>query len=97
MAKALWIATYREIKDPEALSAYAKVAGPTLKAAGGRTLVRGNPAKTFEAGLDQRVVVIEFDNVAQAVAAYESAEYQAAKKILGDTVVRDIRIVESVE
>jgi uncharacterized protein (DUF1330 family) len=97
MPKALWIASYREIKDPETLAAYAKIAGPALKAAGGRTLVRGNPVKTFEAGLDQRVVVLEFDSAAQAIAAYESAEYQSAKKILKDTVVRDIRIVESAE
>jgi uncharacterized protein (DUF1330 family) len=97
MAKSLWVAAYREVKDPEAFAAYAKVAGPALKAAGGRILVRSNPAKTFEAGLDERVVVIEFDSAAQAIAAYESAEYQAARKILKDTVVRDIRIVESAE
>jgi uncharacterized protein (DUF1330 family) len=97
MAIALWVATYREVKDPEAFGAYAKLAGPALKAAGGRILVRGNPTKTFEAGLDQRVVVVEFDSAAQAIAAYESTEYQAARKILKDTVVRDIRIVEGAE
>jgi uncharacterized protein (DUF1330 family) len=94
VSKALWISTYQEVLDPEAFTAYAKVAGPALKAAGGRTIVRSNPAKTFEGGLDQRVVVIEFDSAAEAIAAYESAEYQAARKILKDTVVRDIRIVE---
>lgn len=94
MAKAYWIATYRSIKNPDALAAYAKLAGPAIQAAGGRFLVRGTPAKTYEAGVNQRVVVIEFDSVGQAVGAHDSADYQAALKALGDGAERDIRIVE---
>ena len=97
MAKAYWIAGYREIKDPAALAEYAKLSGPAIWNAGGRNLVRGTPAKTLEAGLSLRTVVIAFDSVASAIAAYESPAYQAAHKLLGDTVVRDIRIVEGVE
>jgi uncharacterized protein (DUF1330 family) len=97
MPKAYWIATYRSVRDPEALAAYAKLAGPAIWAAGGRSLVRGTPAKTLEAGLDQRTVVIEFDSVASAISAYESPAYQAARKLLGDTVERDIRIIEGIE
>ena len=97
MPKAYWIATYRSIKNPEALDAYAKLAGPAIWNAGGRNLVRGNPAKTLEDGLDLRTVVIEFESVAAATAAYGSSAYQAARKILGDGAVRDIRIVEGVE
>jgi uncharacterized protein (DUF1330 family) len=96
LAKAYWIACYRSITDPEALAEYARLAGPAIWAAGGRNLVRGTPAKTLEAGIDLRTVVIEFDSVAIAMAAYESPGYQAARKVLGDTVVRDIRIVEGV-
>jgi len=97
MAKAYWIASYRSIKDPEALSAYAKLAGPAILAAGGRFLVRGTPAQTFEAGMDLRTVVIEFDSAESAIAAYDSPAYQAALKLLGDAVERDIRIVEGAE
>ena len=97
MAKAYWIATYRAVNKPEALEAYAKLAGPAIWNAGGRNLVRGMPAKTLEEGLDLRTVVIEFESVAAAVAAYESPAYQAARKILGDGAVRDIRIVEALE
>ena len=50
MAKAYWIATYRSIDDPEALAAYAKLAGPALQAAGGRFLARGVPAQVYESG-----------------------------------------------
>ena len=95
MAKAYWIACYREVRDPNALVEYVKLAGPAIWNAGGRNLVRGMPAKTLEAGVNQRTVIIEFDSVASAVA--ESSAYQAAHKLLGDTVVRDIRIVEGVE
>jgi uncharacterized protein (DUF1330 family) len=94
MAKAYWIVTYRGIGNPEASAAYAKLAGPAVEAAGGRYLVRGMPAKTYEAGLDQRVVVIEFDSLAKALAVHDSPAYQAALKVLGDAVERDIRIVE---
>jgi len=97
MAKAYWIATYRSINNPEALAAYAKLAGPALGNAGGRNLVRGTPAKTLEDGLDLRTVVIEFESVTSALAAYESPAYQAARKLLGDGAVRDILIVEGIE
>jgi len=96
MAKAYWIASYRSIKSPDALAAYAKLAAPAILASGGRFLVRGTPAKTYEAGLNQRVVVIEFDSVAQATAAHDSPGYQAALKELGNGAERDIRIVEGV-
>ena len=94
MAKAYWITCYRSIKNPEALAAYAKLAGPSIQGAGGRFLVRGAPAKTYEAGLNQRTVMIEFDSVAHAIAAHDSPGYQEALRVLGDAAERDIRIVE---
>jgi uncharacterized protein (DUF1330 family) len=97
MVKAYWIASYRSITNPEALDAYAKLAGPAIWDAGGRNLVRGIPAKTLEEGLNLRTVVIEFESVAAALAAYESPAYQAARKILGEGALRDIRIVEGAE
>ena len=97
MAKAYWIATYRSVGNPEVLAAYARIAGPAIRAAGGRSLVRGTPTKTFEAGLDLRTVVIEFESAASAAAAYESPAYQTCLKVLGEAAVRDIRIVEGVE
>ena len=93
--KAYWIAFYRSISNPDAFAAYAKLAVPAIQADGGRFLVRGAPAKVYEAGLNQRVVMIEFDSVAQAIAAHDGAGYQAALKVLGDAVEREIRIVEA--
>jgi len=96
MAKAYWLAFYRSISDPEKLAAYAKLAGPAIQAMGGRFLARGGVAKTYEAGLDQRTVMIEFDSVQQAIAAHDSADYQRALQALGNGAERDIRIVESI-
>ena len=94
MAKAYWISAYRAIRDPQALAAYARLAGPALEAAGGRFLARGLPARVYEGGLNERIVVLEFDSVAQAIAAHDSAEYQQALRALGNGADRDLRIVE---
>jgi uncharacterized protein (DUF1330 family) len=94
MAKAYWVGCYRSISNPDALAAYAKLAGPAIAAAGGKFLVRGTPAKTYEAGLDQRTVVIEFESVAAATAAHDSPGYQAALAALAGGAERDIRILE---
>src|SRR5205085_1345510 len=97
MAKAYWIAFYRSISNPDALAAYAKIAGPAIAAAGGRFLARGNAAKAYEAGLTQRIVIIEFDSVEKAVAAHDSPGYQEALKVFGKAAERDIRIIEGLE
>ncbi|MGD0024580.1 MAG: DUF1330 domain-containing protein [Xanthobacteraceae bacterium] len=94
MAKAYWVAAYRSISNPDALAAYAKLAGPAISAAGGRVLARGNAAKAYEKGLTQRMVIIEFESVEKAVATHDSPAYQAALKALGNGAERDLRIVE---
>jgi uncharacterized protein (DUF1330 family) len=93
MAKAYWVVCYREITDPAKLAAYAKLAGPAIQAGGGRTLVRGTPAKTYESGQMERTVVIEFDSVEHAIAVHDSPAYQAAVNALDGGAVRDIRVV----
>lgn len=97
MPKAYWIAAYHSVHDAEALAAYAKLAGPALQAAGGRFIARGMPARVYENGMDQRTVLIEFDSVEQAIAAYKSPAYIEALRVLGKAVERDVRIIEGVE
>jgi uncharacterized protein (DUF1330 family) len=94
MPKAYWVVTYRSVKNPDAWQAYAKLAGPALTAAGGRYVVRAKPAKTYEAGLNERVVLVEFDSVEQAIAAHDTPAYKEALKALGTgNVERDMRVV----
>ncbi|HEX9168621.1 MAG TPA: DUF1330 domain-containing protein [Roseiarcus sp.] len=94
MAKAYWVATYRSISNPDALAAYAKLAGLAITAGGGRTLARGVPAHVYEAGLKERTVLIEFDSVEAARAAHDSPAYQEALAALAGGADREIRIVE---
>jgi uncharacterized protein (DUF1330 family) len=96
MAKAYWVQTYRSsAKNSEAYEAYRKLASPALTAAGGRYLVRNKPAKTYEAGINERVILIEFESLEKAIAAYNTPAYQEALKELGTgNVERDIRLVE---
>ncbi len=94
MAKGYWINVFHSIKDQKKFEAYRDLAGPVMQASGGKFLVRGNPAQTYEHGLAQRVVVIEFPSVAHATAAHDSPAYQEALKLLGNGAERDIRIVE---
>ncbi|MCC7215220.1 MAG: DUF1330 domain-containing protein [Burkholderiales bacterium] len=94
MPKAYWISAYRAVKNPDKLAAYATLAGPALVAAGGRFLARGEPAQVYELGMKQRTVLVEFDSLAQAVAAHDSPAYQAALAALDDGAAREIRIIE---
>ena len=96
MANAYLVLCYHFVSNEEALQEYAKLALPAIEGAGGRYLARGMPAKTYEAGLNQRTVIIEFDSVAQATAAHDSPGYTEALKALGDAAERDMRIVEGV-
>jgi uncharacterized protein (DUF1330 family) len=96
MAKAYLVVTYRSIKDQEKWSAYAKLAVPAIQKEGGRFIARGMPAKTYEKGMNERVVIVEFDSVQKAAAAHDSAGYQEALRALGNGAERDMRLVEGV-
>lgn len=95
MPKAYWVVTYRSIRNPDAWQAYAKLAKPAIANAGGRIIALNNPAKTYEAGMNQRVVLVEFDSLAEALACHDTPAYAEALKALGTgNVERDMRVVE---
>ena len=50
MAKGYWVSCYRSITNPDALAAYAKLAGPAIEAGGGKFLARGGRVQAYEAG-----------------------------------------------
>ncbi|MEU8306295.1 DUF1330 domain-containing protein [Actinomadura sp. NPDC048955] len=101
MAKGYWVSVYPANSDPERLTAYDKLAGPAVQAGGGRVLSllpsRGGRVVAYEAGITQRVVLIEFDSFEKAVAAYESEAYQKALAAFPDGVERDFRIIEGID
>ena len=97
MPKAYWIAVYRSIRDPEALAAYARLAGPAIQAGGGRFLARATAAAAYEGGVKERTVLAEFPSVAAAIATHDSPAYAEAMRAFGNAADRDLRIVEGVE
>jgi uncharacterized protein (DUF1330 family) len=97
VGKGYWVSAYRAISDPEKLAAYNKLAGPAVRAGGGRTLVRGGRVVAHDAGIAGCTVLVEFDSFEQAVAAYESEAYQEALVALSNGVERDFRIVDGID
>lgn len=96
MAKAYWVVCYREISDQDKLAAYGKLAVPAVVAGGGRVLARGTAAYAFEHGIKERTVVIEFPDLATALATHDGAAYQQALAALGGGAIRELRIIEGV-
>lgn len=93
--KGYWVVCYKSVSEPATLSEYSKLAGTALEAFGGRVIIGGKPAKTQESGVDQLVVVVEFENVKKAIEAYEGDLYRRALTVLGNAAERDFRIVEA--
>jgi len=97
MKKGYWVVAYRSVSDETALKKYGELARPAIEAGGGKALIRtSDGVEPREAGLNQRVVVMEFESFERARATYNSAAYQAALKVLGSAAERDLRIVEGV-
>lgn len=97
MPKAYIAAFYNAVTNPDALAAYATLAGPAVIANGGRFLGRGGRVKSLEGGIEERSVIIEFESFDAAVAHYDSPAYQAALRELGDGALRDMRVIEGVD
>jgi uncharacterized protein (DUF1330 family) len=94
---AYWISVYKEIVDEAKVAAYAELAGPALRDAGGTYVARGLPELTYESGENTRTVVIAFESVEAARTAHDSPAYQEALAVLDGGAVRDLRIVPGVE
>jgi uncharacterized protein (DUF1330 family) len=94
---AYWISVYKEISDEAKVAAYAELAGPALRAAGGTFLARGLPEQTYESGERTRTVLVEFASVEDARAAHDAPAYQAALAALDGGAVRDMRILPGAE
>lgn len=95
LKKDYWVVAYKSISDESAVKAYAALAGPALQSFRGRLLTgSASRTETHVAGLQQRTIVVEFDNYDIAVAAHKSEDYQKALRSLGSGAERDFRIVE---
>ncbi|MDR7098368.1 uncharacterized protein (DUF1330 family) [Lysobacter niabensis] len=96
MNKGYWVIAWGVISDPVAVERYVAPATEAIVAHGGRVVVGGEPARTYEQGLASRIVVVEFDSLQAAISAYESEDYQATLHHLVGAATRDVRIVEAI-
>jgi uncharacterized protein (DUF1330 family) len=95
MKKGYWVVAYHTVADEATMKNYGALAGVALAPFRARVLVSPRSEVTaLEAGLKQMTVVVEFDSYADALDAYESADYKKALDALGSGVKRDFRIAE---
>ncbi len=93
MAKGYWIVN-NLITDPETYEAYKAANAAPFAAWGARFLVRAGAQQVREGQAYPRSVVIEFASLADAVACYESPEYQAALALREPAAHGSLIIVE---
>ena len=71
-----------DVTDPKAYDEYRKLTPAAVAAYGGRFIVRGGEVESKEGGWKPaRLVVVQFDSMAQARKFYDSPEYAPALAI----------------
>ncbi|MEN0040931.1 MAG: DUF1330 domain-containing protein [Pseudomonadota bacterium] len=96
MPKAYWIARV-DVKDADRYPDYVATAKPAFERHGAKFLVRGGAVEDLEGPGRARNVVIEFASMEEALACYNSAEYQEAVKIRQAAADSELILVEGVE
>ena len=94
MNKGYIVCVYENIKDDNALKNYAIKAKFAVDKFKGKFLVRGGKKVVTEGRNFTRTAVIEFPSFEKAKEFFYSKEYQAAHKLLENTVVRNHQIIE---
>ena len=97
MPKGYMLSAHRSLADPQKAEAYRALARPALEAMGGRMLAATSDVVAKENGLAERTVLIEFESMEAAIAAYESPAYQQALAALSGGADRDIRLFEGLQ
>lgn len=94
---AAYVITNVTVHDAEGYKEYARGTPDSIARFGGRFLVRGGALEVREGEWEvERLVVVEFPDMARARAWYESEEYQRLKAIREATSSADMVWVEGV-
>lgn len=89
-----WIVRGAEIRDAEALQEYGKL-WPDIAARFGAEVIAGKGrVETREGPQYARQLIVRFESYEQALACYESPEYQVAMKLALQSSERELSIVE---
>ncbi len=90
---ALWIA-HVDVTDPDKYAEYIKVASTSIPAHGGVFIARGGRYQQMEGKDYPRNVIARFPTFEDALACYNSPEYQAVVPIATSASDRSVTIVE---
>ena len=91
--KGYWIARF-DIADPEPMGRYVETAAPAFERYDARFLARGGAFDALEGPARGRNVLIQFPDVASAIACYRSDEYQRARAFRAPVSTGEIVVVE---
>jgi len=94
MPKGYFLSAHRSPANPQKREAYLQLAGSAMLKASGTTLASTNKVEAHENGVSEQTVLIEFESLEKAIAAYHSDDYQKAIEALDGGADRDIRIFE---
>ena len=87
-----------DVKDPDKFKEYSKLTPNILKTYGGRYLVRGGYVEVVEGTwTPNRLVVMEFESIAQLKRWYNSPDYTDALKIRQGSSESNVIVAEGVE
>ena len=91
--KGYWMAMV-EVTDAKTYERYKKENAPAFDNYGGKVLVHAGRTLMPEGAVGDHEVLIEFETFDQAVACYESPEYQSALKLREAAATAKLVIVE---
>ncbi len=88
-----------KVHDADAIARYRQLSTAAVEQYGGRFLVRGGASEILEGKWSppERMIVVEFDSVAQAKRFYDSAEYQAARKARENIAEMNMLVISGVD
>jgi uncharacterized protein (DUF1330 family) len=96
MAKGYWVVRV-DVSDTAAWDRYRQANAEPFARFGGRFLVRGGQFTNPEGEARARNIVLEFPSYEQALACYESPEYERAMAIREGAGIVDLVIIEGYE
>ena len=84
-----------DVTNPQQYAEYAKLSPGIIEKFGGRFVARGGRSETLEGTkAPTRVVIVEFPSYERAQQFYNSAEYQAARKVRAGAASAQFVLVE---
>jgi len=89
-----WIIRGSTIHDPEALQQYGELWPAIAESFGAEVIAGRGRSETREGPTFARQLIVRFDSYEQALACYDSPEYQQAKALALKASDRELSIVE---